>query len=123
MINIIKDSGQVEIIGPYGRVYLYTHDGASSLVNDVHNTLSMRQRWDDADYLTKMVFCRMVPMECRNTDRGHGIGTQLYADVNLLITLDTTTQVIMLQSATDMHYKFKMSFEEFVLEFYKKAQM
>lgn len=123
MIDIIKDSGQVEIIGPYGRIYLYTHDGANSLVNDVHNTLSMRQRWDDADYLAKMVFCSMVPIECRNTDRGYGIGTQLYADVNLIITLDTTTQVVMLQSATDMHCKFKMSFEKFVSEFFSNAQI
>lgn len=123
MIDIIKDSGQVEIVGPYGRVYLYTHDDAGSLTNNVHSTLAMRQRWDDADYLAKMVFCRMVSVECWNTDRGYGIGTQLYADINLLVTLDTTTQTITLQSATDMHYRFKMSFEEFVSEFNNKAQI
>jgi hypothetical protein len=122
-MNINKDSGQVEIIGPYGRVYLYTHSGAGSLVNDVHSVLSMRQRWNDPDYLAKMVFCRMVPVECWNTDLGFGIGTQLYADVNLLITLDTVNYKILLQSATEKHSTLKMSFEEFVISFLTKADI
>lgn len=122
-MNINKDSGQVEIVGPYGRVYLYTHSGAGSLVNDIHNVLSMRQRWDDPDYLAKMVFCKMVPVECWNTDLGFGIGTQLYADVNLLITLDTINQKILLQSATDKHYKLQNSFKDFVINFLSRANI
>jgi len=122
-MNINKNSGQVEIVGPYGRVYLYTHSGAGSLVNDVHSVLSMRQRWDDPDYLAKMVFCKMVPVECWNTDTGFGIGTQLYADINLLITVDTITQKISLQTATDKHYKIKNSFEDFVANFLSKADI
>lgn len=122
-MNINKDSGQVEIVGPYGRVYLYTHSGAGSLVNDVHSVLSMRQRWDDPDYLAKMVFCKMVPVECWNTDLGFGIGTQLYADVNLLITLDTINQKILLQSATDKHYKLQNSFKDFVINFLSRANI
>ncbi len=122
-MNINKDSGQVEIVGPYGRVYLYTHRGAGSLVNDVHSVLSMRQRWDDPDYLAKMVFCKMVPVECWNTDTGFGIGTQLYADINLLITVDTITQKISLQTATDKHCKIKNSFEDFVANFLSKADI
>jgi hypothetical protein len=122
-MNINKDSGQVEIVGPYGRVYLYTHSGAGSLVNDIHSVLSMRQRWDDPDYLAKMVFCKMVPVECWNTDLGFGIGTQLYADVNLLITLDTVNQKILLQSATDKHYKLQNSFKDFVINFLSRANI
>jgi hypothetical protein len=122
-MNINKDSGQVEIVGPYGRVYLYTHSGAGSLVNDIHSVLSMRQRWDDPDYLAKMVFCKMVPVECWNTDLGFGIGTQLYADVNLLITLDTINQKILLQSATDKHYKLQNSFKDFVINFLSRANI
>jgi len=122
-MNINKDSGQVEIVGPYGRVYLYTHSGAGSLVNDIHSVLSMRQRWDDPDYLAKMVFCKMVPVECWNTDLGFGIGTQLYADVNLLITLDTINQKILLQSATDKHYKLQNSFKDFVVNFLSRANI
>ena len=122
-MDINKNSGQVEIIGPYGRVYLYTHNDASCLVNDVHSALSLRVRWNDPDYLAKIVFCRMVPLEGWHNDFGYGIGTQLYADVNLLITLDTVKQIITLQSATDMNYKFNMSFEEFMLDFLGQANI
>lgn len=117
------DSGQVEVISPYGRVYLYTHDGAASLVNDVHGALSQRQRWDDADYLSKMVFCRMVPMECWKTETGFGIGTQLYADINLLVTLNTVKQTITIQSIEDKYDKYHMSFEEFVTSYIANAKI
>lgn len=122
-MQINEQSGQVEIISPYGRVYLYTHLTASALVNDVHEALSLRKRWDDADYLSKIVFCRMVPMECWQNETGYGIGTTMYADVNLLITLDTVKQVITIQSATDKHFKYCMSFEEFVTTFLRNANI
>lgn len=122
-MEINKHSGQVEIISPYGRVYLYTHLTADTLVKDVYAALAMRMRWDDADYLSKMIFCRMVPMECWNNDGGFGIGTQLYADVNLLITLDTVRQVITIQSALDKHYKYCMTFDEFVMKYLGNAEI
>lgn len=122
-MHINVDSGQVEVISPDGRVYLYTHHSASSLVRDVFNALSERKRWDDADYLTKMVFCRMIPMECWMDETGYGIGTQLYADVNLLITLDTVKQIITIQSAIDKHYKYCLSFEEFVTSYLEQANI
>lgn len=122
-MNINKDSGQVEIVGPYGRVYLYTHNNAAFLVNIVHDALSMQQRWDDPDYLAKIIFCKMVPPEYWNNDFGFGIGTQLYADVNLLITVDTVKQEILLQIATDKHYKIKNSFKDFVVNFLSKTDI
>ena len=59
-----KNSGQVIIIGPYGSVFLYTHDTADTLVKDVHDALKVGTRWNDPDYLSKMIFCRMLPIEC-----------------------------------------------------------
>lgn len=122
-MQINKSSGQVEIVGPYGRVYLYTHNTAHTLVSEVFEALSQRKRWNDADYLSKMVFCRMIPLECWKQDTGYGIGTQLYADVNLLITLDTVKQNITIQSATDMYDKFHMSFDDFVNSYVSSADL
>ena len=122
-MNINISSGQVEIVGPYGRVYLYTYNDAAFLVNIVHDVLSIQKRWDDPDYLAKMIFCKMVPPEHWNDDIGFGIGTQLYADVNLLITVDTVTQEISLQTAIDKHYKIKNSFKDFVINFLSSADI
>lgn len=122
-MDINKQSGQVEIISPYGRVYLYTHATADHLVADVYAALAARQRWDDADYLAKMVFCRMTPLECWQSDGGFGIGTQLYADVNLLITLDTVRQTISIQSALDKQNKYVMTFDEFVKTYISTADI
>jgi len=113
-MEINKQSGQVEIVSPYGRVYLYTHDTAHTLVSEVHDALSQRKRWDDPDYLTKMIFCRMLPLECWLEDKGFGIGTQMYADINLLVTVNTVKQVISMQSATDKFDKIELSFDDFV---------
>ncbi len=122
-MDIIKESGQVEIISPYGRVYLYTEKTANHLVADVYAALAERKNWDDADYLAKMVFCRMTPIECWQTDSGFGIGTQLYADTNLLVTLDTRSQYIKIQSATDKQHPYHDSFESFVKSYMASADI
>jgi hypothetical protein len=122
-MQINKSSGQVEIIGPDGRVYLYTHRTAHTLVSEVYDALSQQKRWDDPDYLSKMVFCRMIPLECWKEETGFGIGTQLYADVNLLVTLDTVKQTITIQSASNLHDKFHMSFSEFIDSYVNNAAL
>jgi hypothetical protein len=120
-INI--NSGQIEIINEVSKVYLYTHNTADSLVKDVYDVLALKLRWDDPDYLTKMLFCKMVPAESWTNDKGFGIGSLLYADVNLLITLDTIKQMITIQSATDKHFKQHMSFSEFLNDYTNTAEI
>ena len=122
-MDINMNSGQVEILSPYGKVYLYTHDTADTLVSTVHEALALRKRWDDADYLAKMIFCRMITPEHMTDDKGFGIGTQLYADTNLLITLDTMAQVITIQAANVLQDKYSMTFEDFVTSFWKNASI
>lgn len=122
-MRINKDSGQIEIISPFGRVYLYTHNDVKSLLTIVHNTLSLKVRWDDPDYLSRMLFCEMIPEQFWSSDSGYGIGTQLYADVELLVSLDTVNQKITLSSGSHEFSNFSMSFEEFVVDFLKDAKL
>jgi hypothetical protein len=122
-MEINKSSGQVEIIGPYGRLYLYTHNTAHTLVSEVYEAMSQKKRWDDPDYLSKMIFCRMMPLECWMEEVGYGIGTQLYADINLLVTVDTVNQTITIQSATNLYDKFHMSFNEFINSYLNNAEL
>lgn len=122
-MKINKDSGQIEIISPFGRVYLYTHNDAKSLLTIVHNTLSLKVRWDDPDYLSRMLFCEMIPEQFWSSNSGYGIGTQLYADVELLVSLDTVNQKITLSSGSHEFSNFSMSFEEFIVDFLKDAKL
>lgn len=119
-INI--NSGQVEIVGPFGRVYLYTNDYAKHLVGFVHEALSRRIRWNDPDYLSRIIFCTMVPYDEIDSEDGFGIGTQMYVDINLLITIDTTDQTIEISSYGSGVDNIKMAIEDFVENFYKKAE-
>jgi hypothetical protein len=122
-MKINKDSGQIEIISPYGRVYLYTHNDAKSLLTIVHNTLSLKVRWDDPDYLSRMLFCEMIPEQFWSSNTGYGIGTQLYADVELLVSLNTAAQKITLSSGSHEFSNFSMGFEEFIVDFLKDAKL
>ena len=118
-----KESGQVEIVGPFGRVYLYTSHNRKELVKEVYEALSLRKRWNDPDYLARIMFCRMVPIESWAEEIGYGIGTQLYGDVELLVTLDTTNLVITIQVASDLLNSYSLPFSEFVDTFYKLAEI
>jgi hypothetical protein len=120
-MEINEDSAQVEIIGEFGRIYLYTHDHGKNLVSDVYEALNIRKRWDDADYLAKIVFCHMLPVECWNDDKGFGIGTTLYADVDLLVSLNIKDQTITLTSASDKTFYYKSSFDSFLSSYASSA--
>jgi hypothetical protein len=122
MEDINLNSAQIEVISPFGRVYLYTSKTAKSLVSTVHNTLSLNKRWDDPDYLTRLLFCRMIPLDSWDSDTGFGIGTQLYVDTNLLITIDTVKQSIAISSFGSGVDNVKMSIKDFVKNFYNTAQ-
>ena len=122
-MEINRDSAQVEVVSPYGRIYLYTHDHAARITNDVYSALVAQRRWDDADYLAKMIFCHMVPIECWQDDKGYGIGTQMYADINLLVTVDTVKQEVTITSAVDKGFRYQGSFQEFIDEYTSTAQL
>jgi hypothetical protein len=114
------NSGQIEIKGPYGSVFLYTHDLAHNILNTVHKTLSKKVNWDDPDYLARTLFCKLVPEEFWNSDKGFGIGTQMYHDIKLLITIDTVLKRIIITNFEmqgsvnrSLHYDFDKFIENF----------
>jgi hypothetical protein len=124
-MEINFNTGQVEIVGPYGRVYLYSHNTANELVSVVSDVLSRQVRWDDPDYLSRMIFCRMVPKNKWDDELGFGIGTQLYRDVNMLISLDTVHQTIRISSAFETYItnSITMSFDDFLNKYADSAEL
>jgi hypothetical protein len=114
------NSGQIEIKGPYGSVFLYTHDLAHDILHTVYKILSKKLNWDDPDYLARMLFCKLVPPEFWNSDKGFGIGTQMYHDIKLLITVDTVLKRIIITNFEvqgsinrSLHYDFDKFIENF----------
>lgn len=124
-MEINNNTGQIEIIGPYGRVYLYSHNTANELVNVVDEVLSRKVRWDDPDYLARMLFCKMIPKDKWNDELGFGIGTQLYTDVNMLLSLDTVHQTIKISSSFETYivHSVSMSFEDFINNYASNAEL
>ena len=123
MEKINHNSGQIQIIAPHYSVYLYTHDYAKTLVGIVHDILSKKKRWDDPDYLARMLFCAMIPPKDWDSETGFGIGTQYYADTNLLIVIDLTENFISISSFGSGVDNVKMDMDDFVLNFYNSAEL
>ena len=95
--------GQVCING----VYLYTHSGGYRLAADVRRALARRIRWDDAEYLTRIIFDSMSEGD-HGGELGYGIGTVEHCDLNNpLITINTKNQTV---RVGDSFY----TFEEFI---------
>jgi hypothetical protein len=126
-VNINFKSGQIEVKGPFGSIFLYTHDDVHKLVDVVSNILSKRIRWDDPDYLSRILFCKLIPVDKFHTETGYGIGVQAYDDVRMIITVDTVNLRVRISEydsvggviCRGLHY----SFEEFIENFTKEAEL
>ena len=125
-MQINQNSGQIEVIGEYGSVFLYTHNLAHDLIHAVHDVLSKEEKWNDPDYLTRMLFCRMVPVELWNKSNDFGIGTQMYTDVKLLIGINLKTKRLTINNWNEsstvcrgVHYDF----DDFINNFADKASL
>jgi hypothetical protein len=90
--------GQVQIIGVCGdnkesSVYLYTHWGAEELPETVRNALSKGWRWDDADYLARIIFDEMIDSD-QGMETGYGICCRQHGDIECLVTVNCNTQTV-----------------------------
>jgi hypothetical protein len=75
-------------------VYLYTHWQGHTLANTVKRALTKQWRWDDPEYLARIVFCEMVK-GAEADETGFGIGTSKHGDLNNpLIVLDCNKQTV-----------------------------
>lgn len=103
------DRGQV-FIKTTG-VYLYTHWGASELEETVRQALAKKWRWDDDEYLTRIIFDQMTK-EYHGEETGFGIGTDKHLDVWKVLVVDCKNQTVTIEA--DGSPELEYSFEEFV---------
>lgn len=96
------DRGNVFVNG----VYLYTHWDGSELPKIVKSALSRKLRWDDGDYLARIIFSEMIKDDI-DRETGYGLSNKLMDDDNPTVEVDVNNQTIQIG-------KNKVSFEEFI---------
>lgn len=88
------DRGQVTVRERGKDVYLYTHWGASELVDDVRAALIRAQqggRLDDSCYLSRIIFCQMMPPDQQYETTGFGISAVPTDGRDIIIDVDNQT--------------------------------
>ena len=105
------DRGQVFIKDT--KIYLYTHWTGTELRESVRAALARgKDRWDDPEYLARIIFCEMLAQSAKPLTEidGFGIGESLHGDLNHpLVTIDCQSQTVSIEGETE-----EISFNRFV---------
>lgn len=110
---------KVEQRGDDPAVYLYSHWNASGLPALLARALQPGERWDDHEYLARIIFDKLSA----DTSRDHlgvGIGTNQHGDVWRVIEVDPDEQELRFLADTGFDHQTDeragetYSFEEFV---------
>ena len=99
---------QVKIVDT--NVYLYTHWNGNTLADVLRRAIIRGyERWDDPEYLARIIFCEMVQDDINGT-MGYGIGTTLNDDNEWLIAVSCKHQTVvvaeMVATWSYIHEKF-----------------
>jgi len=89
-------------------VVLYTHWGAKRMLFDLITTLGKEQRWNDAAYLSRMIFCQMVRNNLHSTT-GFGILTDNVGDAEEEIVVDIDRQEVIRKRIGHDNQRFTFS--------------
>lgn len=101
------DRAQVRIVEGPESVYLYTHWSGYRIMSDLKEALIRgRSRWEDAPYLTRIIFCEMVKDYEGIVDYGIWSGEM----DGKVVTVDVDSQTV---SADGFGYG-TMQFEDFI---------
>ena len=108
------DRGQVmvKMEGKDKAVYLYTHWNATDLIEIVKKAVAKKWRWNDPEYLARIIFDEMVG-DYQGEETGFGIGTSKHGDIWRLIIVDTEKEHIGIEDYGKN--KGSYSFENFIL--------
>lgn len=105
------DRGQVNIkdVG----VWLYTHWGASELPEAVKRALAKRWRWDDPEYLSRIIFDEMTAGQ-QGSETGFGINSKgPHGDERRIIEINCDKKTVVVINHGEPK---ENTFEEFIKE-------
>ena len=98
------DRGLIAIEG----VYLYTHWEGSDLPSILKHALERKERWNDAPYLTRIIFCEMVKGDERAAT-GFGISSTPIGGLNhSMIKVDVENSIVSWEGG------YEIPFSEFI---------
>ncbi len=74
-------------------IFLYQHWDGYCLPEIVQEALKKKMRWDDPEYLTRIIFSTMIKDHIED-ETGYGISTSQHGDIEWLVEVDTKKQEI-----------------------------
>lgn len=112
------DRGQVKLIFGVRSIYFYSQSGGGSLLADVQRAIAKRLRWDDSEYLARIIFDTITEGE-HDTETGFGIGLTPHIDIeNPFVCVDLQNQEVWEENAPyvrgGLTIEEPLTFEEFV---------
>jgi len=97
------DRANIKVCGA-GDVYLYTHWAGTELPEVLKSALTRGvDRWDDPQYLARVIFCKMVGTDDSIT--GYGISSKCGDGDDRVLTVDVNTQMVTWQTGKLYHFK------------------
>jgi len=102
------DRANVKVVEGRSKVFLYTHGRGTELPIILQKALQRGARWDDGQYLTRIIFCEMVKGSEKDTT-GFGISSIVGDGDERIATVNVDKQTVSLNQR-------KRTIEEFVAE-------
>lgn len=83
-------------------IFLYQHYDGYALYKIVNNAISRQTRWNDPEYLARIIFSEMLinggndehPFRGLFDSTGYGIGTEQHGDIEYLVEVDIEMQTV-----------------------------
>jgi len=96
--NIVVKSGDEQVV-------LYTHWGGSELPETLRLALERgKDRWDDFQYLTRIIFCQMIPAKYWEDTSGFGITCKIYDNEHEIITVDADKRTVQIGESEPLSF-------------------
>ena len=94
---VIKSDGE--------QVCLYTHWGGSSIEGALCKALVRgKSRWDDFQYLTRIIFCEMIKGDGFDELTGFGISQDVHDGAHRVITVDVDQRTVRVFGDEPIHF-------------------
>lgn len=90
--NIVIKQNDRNQSAPY--LYFYTHWAGSEIARTLQDALKRgKDRWDDEQYLSRIIFCEMIKGDVLKTD-GYGISTYMGDNEHDFLVVDSNKQTV-----------------------------
>lgn len=108
------DRANCVVVDGGSRVFLYTHWDGQTLPTTVREALLKRERWDDGQYLARIIFDQMTGLKGGST--GYGISSKMGDNSYPLLVVNVDDQQVYLEDAESGEKRGPVrSIEDFVV--------